>query len=62
MRIRWSKARLSESLRLGPFKVGVSAQARDGGKARVFAGLRTPGTRRGWTGISAPLERDERDN
>jgi len=47
-----SRLRISESVRIGPFRFRVSAPL---GKGRAWgsAGVRTG--RRGWLGVSAPL-------
>lgn len=44
--------RLSDSIRIGPFRVRVSAPVTGKGRVWVSAGKRTPF---GWLGISAPL-------
>lgn len=45
--------RISETVRIGPFRVRVSAPVTGNGRVRVSAGTRTG--RRGWAGVSAPV-------
>jgi len=48
--------RVRESVRIGPFRVGVSLPAGKG-RVRVFAGRRTGPF---WTGVSVPVGRRRR--
>ena len=45
--------RISESVRIGPFRVRVSTPLSGKGRTWVSAGTRTG--RRGWTTVSAPV-------
>lgn len=47
------RLRISESVRLGPFRVRLSAPLGGRGRTWVSAGTRTG--RRGWASVSAPL-------
>lgn len=50
--------RISQSFRLGPVRLGVSAPVGRRGRVRVFAGVREG--RAGWLGASAPAGRPKR--
>lgn len=45
--------RISESVRIGPFRIRLSVPLTGRGRTYVSAGTRTG--RRGWTGVSAPV-------
>jgi hypothetical protein len=45
--------RISQSIRVGPFKFRLSAPVT--GRGRVWAGAGVRTGRRGWTGVSAPV-------
>ena len=45
--------RISQSVKIGPFRIGVSVPVTGRGRARVYGGVREG--RRGWLGASAPV-------
>lgn len=45
--------RLSQSVKIGPFRIGVSVPVTGRGRARVFGGVREG--RRGWLGASTTV-------
>jgi hypothetical protein len=50
------RARIRESVRIGPFRIGISLPL-GRGRARAYAGTRTGPF---WTGVSVPLGRRRR--
>lgn len=50
--------RISESVKIGPFRIRLSAPVTGKGRARVSAGTRIG--KRGWIGVSEPVGKRKR--